>query len=813
MLVVALLGAASLVAAVTWAAPRATDDPAPTEVAALPILSGGELLHSPPSLAPEPETPTETPQRSEFVRKQMVLNFASGTSASERSRALARLRVRAIRDVAGGGVLVGVSRGDRVAEIARRAKNIAAVRYAEPNFIYRAADLLPNDPRISALWGLENSGQNINGSTGSLDADIDAAAAWVFETGSPDVIVAVVDSGVAYGHPDLAANMWSNAQESGAAASDGIDNDGNGLVDDRRGWDWVSNDNDPNDLNGHGSHVAGTIGARGNDATGVTGVNWEVRLMALRALDASGNGTSADVADAMAYAVSKGARVVNLSLGGPDLSIAIRDVITSSPQTLFVIAAGNSSSNNDAVPHYPCNLTATNTICVAASGQRDDLASFSNYGSTNVDLAAPGVNILSTVPATDGSYGLAYYNGTSMATPQVAGAAALLWAAQPGATVTKIRDALLGGVETKPAFTGKVATGGRLNVMSSLTRLTGLVPGASTTTTATTTTVPATTTTGPATTVAPATVAPATTTATGASPTTTFVPTTTTTFAAPSTTTTEVAPTAGATERPRSISLRRPKPKVARGMVVAEAGSAACKSRVPVKILRNGRKVGRVTTDAFGRYRTTLPSRRGRYVALAPPLEPAADTICRRARSDRPTPVGTEPGSDPSDPVGTTDPSDPGSGTTDPSGPGTPGDTSSTCWTWDPEELDFATRMNDERAALGREGMTLDPELSRVAREHTQEMVGQNTLNHTSGTDLARRVTNWEILGENVGVGGSVTTLHAAFMASTAHRENILLPAFTHFGVGVQRTPEKMWVTVIFQSSEDPGTTLPMPSC
>jgi subtilisin family serine protease len=231
--------------------------------------------------------------------------------------------------------------------------------------------------------------------------------------------VAVVDTGVAYDHPDLAANVWSNATET----TNGVDDDGNGYVDDVRGWDWSDDDNDVEDLNGHGTHVAGTIGARANDGTGVTGVASEVSIMPLRVLDAAGSGTTSDIIEAFAYASAAGADVVNASLGGPEYSQAMSDVIAGSPETLFVVAAGNDGSDNQAAPSYPCNYSATNLICVAATDNSDRLASFSNYGSTAVDLGAPGVGILSTVPS-DVTVLSEGFNGQSLGARWVTGGTA-----------------------------------------------------------------------------------------------------------------------------------------------------------------------------------------------------------------------------------------------------------------------------------------------------------------------------------------------------------------------------------------------------
>ena len=327
---------------------------------------------------------------------EIVVGFRSGVDASERAAARSAADVRATRGLlARGAQLVKVERGQTVREAITALEQRADVRYAEPNWIYHANSTTPDDPRFGSLWGLSNTGQTINGRAGTADADIDAPEAWDVNRGSAATVVAVVDSGVAFEHPDLAPNMWSNADE---VPGNGTDDDGNGRVDDVRGWDFVGDDNNPWDYTDHGTHVAGTIAGRGNNGVGVAGVAWQASIMAVRALNASGSGSNADIADAFAYAAANGAKVVNASLGGPAFSQAMSDTITGHPDTLFVVSAGNAAQNNDTTPAYPCNYPAANLVCVAATDNTDALASFSNYGATSVDLAAPGVDIDSARP-------------------------------------------------------------------------------------------------------------------------------------------------------------------------------------------------------------------------------------------------------------------------------------------------------------------------------------------------------------------------------------------------------------------------------
>jgi subtilisin family serine protease len=221
--------------------------------------------------------------------------------------------------------------------------------------------------------------------------------AWERTTGSTDVKVAVLDGGINFDQPDLAPNVWNNPGESGSGReSNGVDDDGNGYVDDWRGWDFVQQDNDPSDNFGHGTHVAGTIAARGDNALGVSGVAWHASLIPVRVLDNTNVGTCTDIAAGLEYAVRAGARIVNMSLGSFLPCQAERDVIDSAPDTLFVAAAMNQGIDVDATPVYPCAYPSPNIICVAATDSRDTLAGFSDYGARSVDLGAPGVSVLSS---------------------------------------------------------------------------------------------------------------------------------------------------------------------------------------------------------------------------------------------------------------------------------------------------------------------------------------------------------------------------------------------------------------------------------
>jgi subtilisin family serine protease len=403
-------------------------------------------------------------------RTGVVVRFEAGADAAERAAARQAADVEDPERLPAPGLeVVQPEPGVTVRESIAALERSPAVVYAEPDLPRRA--FATADDRFFALqWALRNTGQTVGGTAGTAGADIDAAAAWDVTTGSLDVVVAVVDSGVDVTHPDLEPNLWVDPGETGdGREANGIDDDGDGLIDDRMGWDWAQGDNQPIDGNGHGTHVAGTIAARGNDTTGVAGVAWRASLMALRVLGDDGSGRVSDVVKAYGYAARHGAQILNASLGGGSYSRAERDAIAAAPDVLFVVAAGNDGADNDVAGSYPCNYGLDNIVCVAASDQSDGLASFSNHGATTVDIAAPGVNIASAWPGATWTL----LDGTSMATPHVAGAAALMLAARPGLGVAALRDALLTTADPRPALAGRVATGGRLNVARAVAAATG----------------------------------------------------------------------------------------------------------------------------------------------------------------------------------------------------------------------------------------------------------------------------------------------------------------------------------------------------
>jgi subtilisin family serine protease len=332
------------------------------------------------------------------------------------------------------------------------------VEWVEPDYLVRLA-AVPNDPYYTsgALWHLHNYGQN----GGVPDADIDAPEAWDTSCNASNVIVAIVDTGVRFSHEDLAANMWVNP---GEVPGNGLDDDGNGYVDDVHGINAAANDGNPIDLFGHGTQVAGLAGAVGNNGRGITGTAWRVRLMACRFYDDAGNGSISDVIECFDYARQKGAHIINASFVSDSYSVFFYNAIKNcrAAGILVVAAAGNNGTDNDRTPQYPASYDLDNIIAVAATTRTDALASFSNYGATSVDLGAPGVELTSTSASSDSAY--TQGSGTSFAAPVVSGALALLKARFPSDTYLQLRNRLFEAVDPLPSLAGKCVTGGRLNL-------------------------------------------------------------------------------------------------------------------------------------------------------------------------------------------------------------------------------------------------------------------------------------------------------------------------------------------------------------
>lgn len=400
-----------------------------------------------------------------YVKGELLIKFREGTSKSKMSAFKSRSGVEHLQTLGSSGWQRVKLRGSGdVKRAAASLKNEPEIEYAQPNYYYRLV-ATPNDPQWgnAGLYGLPK---------------ISAPAAWDLTTGSSNVVVAVIDTGIRYTHEDLAANIWTNP---GEIQGNGIDDDGNGFADDVYGYDFYFNDPDPIDEHGHGTHVAGTIGAVGNNMLGVVGVNWNVRMMAIKIYDADGFGTtSAMLVSAYNYIrIMKergiNIRVTNNSYAGCDEACgydqATKDGIDAmgAAGILNVFAAGNNGWNNDAAaaPAYPAYYDSPSILSVASSTSTDARSSFSNWGPVSVDLAAPGSIILSTTNGSNSSYGNS--SGTSMAAPHVAGAAALLAGYNPSLSVASLKATLMNSGDPLTGWdTTPIKTNGRLNVSNAL---------------------------------------------------------------------------------------------------------------------------------------------------------------------------------------------------------------------------------------------------------------------------------------------------------------------------------------------------------
>ncbi len=420
-----------------------------------------------------------------------------------------------VGDAAGQAHQIELAAGVSVEQALADYAHAPGVSYAEPDYVVHVG-LTPNDTYYGLEYGLNNTGQVVNGVTGAPDADIDAPEAWNITTGSVKTVVADIDTGIDYTHPDLYLNIWINQQEIPTAIrsnltdldgdgiitfydlnnaanqgagkitdlnangridggdllnnssgwENGADNDADGRIDDLIGWNFVANTNDPLDDNGHGSHTAGTIGAIGNNGVGVVGVNWKVQIAAMKFLNAQGSGAISAAQSALQLSVAKGILISNNSWGGGGFSTSFFNALVSANNAghVFVAAAGNAASNNDATPSYPASYNVANVIAVAATDSKDALASFSNYGATSVDIAAPGVNTASTYS----SGGYVYLSGTSMATPHVTGVVALVRTQDPALSVASTIGRILNNADTIAALATKVVGGRRLNAFGAV---------------------------------------------------------------------------------------------------------------------------------------------------------------------------------------------------------------------------------------------------------------------------------------------------------------------------------------------------------
>ncbi len=391
----------------------------------------------------------------EFVPDQLLVKFYSDVSLD---------RIHVINSMVGGTIksefrldsdlfLIKLPEGADLDKTINDYLSFTEVKYAEKDTIYKLV-YIPNDTDFSKLWGMHNTGQT----GGVVDADIDAPEAWDNFTGSPDIVIASIDTGINRNHPDLDANIWTNPNE---IAGNGKDDDNNGYIDDTWGWNFVHNNNNPADDNSHGSHTCGTMAGEGNNNQGVAGVIWTAQLMGVKVCTSGGSCPSSNCINGIDYATENGAWLSNNSWGGGGYNQSLKDAIERANQagSLFVAAAGNNGRNTDASPFYPASYDNENILSVAATDHSDNKSSFSNYGLTSVDVGAPGSSIYSTTLGT--SYG--HKSGTSMAAPHGAGVCAFVWSYNPNLTHLEVKQIVMDSARPIPALDGRCITGGVVN--------------------------------------------------------------------------------------------------------------------------------------------------------------------------------------------------------------------------------------------------------------------------------------------------------------------------------------------------------------
>jgi subtilisin family serine protease len=458
---------------------RSLRSAAATALTATVLVAGCKSEVNDPAAPESPLSSTRTAAGQEIVADEVLVKFSEDADETKKRNALGKVNGQEVETIltkamAKAGRKEGIKVlkvNKKIAEAIAELESMPGVEFAEPNYVYyHAATSTDSYFTNGSLWGMYGATTSPANTFGS-----NAAAAWAAgSTGSSSVVVGIVDEGVQVAHPDLDANVWRNPFET----LDGVDNDGNGYVDDVNGWDFANNDRTVYDggnrgnLDDHGTHVAGTIGVESN-GTGVVGVNWNVKMISAKFLGRNG-GTTANAIKAIDYLTDlktrHGLNIVasNNSWGGGGYSQALYDAISRANNAgiLFVAAAGNSGTNNDATASYPANYNLPNVIAVAAIDRTGALASFSQYGATTVDLGAPGVGVWSTTASNTYSS----YNGTSMATPHVTGAVALYKSVNTGATAAQIKNAILTSTVPTASLSGKTVTGGRLNAFAALSK-------------------------------------------------------------------------------------------------------------------------------------------------------------------------------------------------------------------------------------------------------------------------------------------------------------------------------------------------------
>ncbi len=451
---------------------------------------GSDKIASLPADAPrEPSSTKITVQsilsnmeKASFREGELIVKFKSGIVTPSSAKVHQAMGASVVRRYSSVSNLehVKLPTGVSVKDAVVRYMSDPNVEYAEPNYIRRKSAFVPNDLFFGQQWALRNTGTFAGGTAG---ADIKAPEAWDITRGTGNIVIAVLDTGIDLNHADLVWNIWKNPFED---PNNAIDDDGNGRIDDWRGWNFVNNTNSPLDDDGHGTHVSGIIGAVGNNGMGTAGMIWSVQLMAMKFIGQHADGYYGLVTDELAaidYVITmknKGinVRAINASFGGKDFSLAEKDAIVSANNAsiLFVAAAGNGGDdgigdNNDLVPTYPASYGLSNIISVAATDQNDKRATFSDFGPNSVHLAAPGNFILSTIPTSIFPSGYEFLSGTSMAAPHVTGLTGLLYTYYTDFTLAQVRATILRYVDALPSLTGWLQTNGRINAYRALSSL------------------------------------------------------------------------------------------------------------------------------------------------------------------------------------------------------------------------------------------------------------------------------------------------------------------------------------------------------
>ena len=431
-------------------------------------LSAGLLVAALAALASPPASPPVTPSSAGYASGRIIVKLKPALPATDAAQVRNAFSARVEKRFDRIGTEVWDIGSVPVTEAVEKLRRDPRVELVEPDYLVYATAVYPNDPQFGQQWSLQNSGRP----SGKPDADMDGPEAWTATPGTP-VLIGVIDSGIEFDHEDLAGVVYTNPNE---IPGNNFDDDGNGYADDVHGWDFRNGDNDPNDDNGHGTHVSGLIAAPGNNGKGVAGVCWSARIVPLKFLSASGSGATSDAIAAIQYAIRLGVKVLNTSWGSFLYSNALRDAVADAADhgVLIIASSGNDTSDTDLYPTYPAGYDLPNVIAVTSTDRNDALAWFADYGRNTVDIAAPGYDIIGTFPGNR----YVRLSGSSMSTALVSGAACLLWSRAPFMTDQDMKAALYASVDKLPSLEGRVTTGGRVNLQRLMSTIDTTAPAA-----------------------------------------------------------------------------------------------------------------------------------------------------------------------------------------------------------------------------------------------------------------------------------------------------------------------------------------------